>query len=102
MPDIPAGNEEIEKFHDFESVDNAMVQLGVRDEERVKIYEILAAILHLGNVSFEENNCLEGCKIASNTKNHLIHATKLLRIQQGTLEKYLLKRKIQVGSDPIL
>lgn len=96
-------NEEIKKFHDFALVDNALVELGVSNEGRIKIYKILGAILHLGNVTFEKNSCQEGCQITFSTRNHFIYAAQLLEIEQEILEEYLLKRKMEVrGSDPIL
>ena len=35
--------------------DKAMTHLGISDSEKQSIYTIVAALLHLGNVTFEEN-----------------------------------------------
>lgn len=87
---------------DFLAVDKALIEVGVTNEERIRIYKILAAILHIGNVTFEENPVIAGCQIADSS-NHSSYAAQLLGIEPRTLEDSLLTRKIYVtGSDPIM
>lgn len=84
-------------------IDKALINIGVSNEERIKIYKTLAAILHLGNIDFEENSLSEGCQIAASTKNHFTYATQLLGIEQEILEEYLLKRRMEFTKfEPIL
>lgn len=40
---------------DFAAVDKALSNLGVAPVDRLAIYTAVAAVLHLGNVSFEDN-----------------------------------------------
>lgn len=69
----------------------------------MKIYKILAAILHLGNVIFEDNLLVDGCKIADRTAVHFRYAAQLLEIEQKQLEMSLLTRKMEInGADPIV
>ena len=42
-------------MNDFNVCDKAMSHLGISDEERLSIYTLVAAVLHLGNLEFEEN-----------------------------------------------
>lgn len=90
-------------FQDFGAVDKALIDVGVTNEERIKIYKILAAILHLGNVIFEENPLVEGCQITNSSIDHFCYAAQLLEIEQKNLEVSLLTRKMEInGSDPIV
>lgn len=88
-------------------MDKALIDVGVANEERINIYKILAAILHLGNVIFEENPSIAGCqtrcRITNSSRNHCFYAAQLLGIEQELLEMCLLTRKMEVaGSDPIV
>lgn len=96
-------NDNLNSFQDFIAVDKALIDIGVSSNERLKIYKTLAAILHLGNVAFEENPSLEGCQIVDITRKHIEYAAEFLNIEQNILETSLLTRKMEVkGSDPIV
>lgn len=73
------------------------------DDERSKIYKVLAAILHLGNIDFEGDVLTEKSRIIESTAIHLSYAAQLLEIGEEILKKSLLTRKMEVpGSDPIV
>lgn len=96
-------NVDLSNFQKFGEVDKALADVGVTSETRMKIYKILAAILHLGNVSFEENSLVEGCQIADSTANHFCYAAQLLEVEQIHLKTSLLTRKMAInGSEPIV
>ena len=40
---------------DFISMDKALSNLGITAQDRLSIYTTVAAVLHLGNITFEEN-----------------------------------------------
>jgi len=40
---------------DFQLTDAAMTHMGLSDAEKLAIYTVIAGVLHLGNVSFEES-----------------------------------------------
>lgn len=40
---------------DFKLTDDAMTHMGMTDAEKLAIYTIIAGVMHLGNVVFEEN-----------------------------------------------
>lgn len=68
----------------------------------MRIYKILAAILHLGNVDFEGSSMEEELKVSINTKNHFEYASQLLNVEPKLLERSLLMREIEVdGFDTI-
>lgn len=69
----------------------------------MKMFEVLATILHLGNVIFEEDNVTVECKISNETRSHCEYAALFLRVDRKMLETLLLTRSLQIkGSDPIM
>lgn len=96
-------NADSNTFQEFGAINKALIDVELTAEARIKIYKILAAILHLGNVTFEENPSVDGSQIAESTANHFRYAAQLLGIQQRSLEISLLTRKMEItGSDPIV
>lgn len=45
----------LDDVRDFSDVDKALSNLGIKPEDRLSVYTTVAAVLHLGNVVFEEN-----------------------------------------------
>jgi len=41
---------------DFKLTDDAMTHMGLSDADKLAIYTIIAGVLHLGNVSFEDSH----------------------------------------------
>lgn len=46
---------QLDDITDFKLTDDAMTHMGMTDEEKLSIYTVIAGVLHLGNVSFTEN-----------------------------------------------
>lgn len=83
---------------DFAALDNSLKELGLCDELRCKIYHHLGAILHLGNVCFENN--VEGyAEVSGDTSAQCIEwAANLLNIDSNQLKRSLLKRKYKLAN----
>ena len=45
----------LDDARDFKITDQAMASMGMDDNERMSIYTVVAAVLHVGNVTFEED-----------------------------------------------
>lgn len=45
----------LDDVKDFAAMDKALSNLGLTSQERLAIYTTVAAVLHLGNISFEDN-----------------------------------------------
>lgn len=45
----------LDDVKDFATMDKALSNLGLTSQERLAIYTTVAAVLHLGNISFEDN-----------------------------------------------
>lgn len=91
-PNIPG----IDDAKDFEDTRNAFTLLGFNKKDQMMIFRILAAILHLGNVSILECDAEgdeESCTIAPND-GHLVAVTELLGIDLDQIRTWLCNRKI--------
>lgn len=87
----------IDDVSDFKELDVALTRLGMSDTDRQQVYLTVAAVLHLGNVEFEENpdDTRGGCKVASNGEKSLLIASKLLEIEADELKQALVSRVMQ-------
>ena len=46
---------QLDDKNDFNLTDKAMTMMGMSEAEKLGIYTVVAGVLHLGNVEFEEN-----------------------------------------------
>ena len=46
----------LDDVRDFKVCDDAMDHLGMTQDERFSVYTIVASVLHLGNIRFEDNH----------------------------------------------
>lgn len=83
---------------DFNALDVALGTLELTKNSREKIYGQLAAILHIGNVKFEDdNNAL--VEISSGSKKSLDIAAKLLLVDAEQLASALLKKRLNISNE---
>lgn len=54
----------VDDMADFDEMVTCMISMGFSDEERTSVFKIVAAVLHLGDMGFEEGGTNEGCKIS--------------------------------------
>jgi len=47
---------QLDDIEDFELTDAAMTHMGMTDADKLAIYTIIAGVLHLGNVSFDDRH----------------------------------------------
>eukprot|EP01137_Pigoraptor_chileana_P032461 Opistho-2@21853 len=88
---------------EFNEMTEAMDRLGIEGKEQALVFELVAGILHLGNVEFvaNEGDRAEGSKIKD--KKELEIAAKLFQVEVAVLEKAVNNRTMQVkGQDPML
>lgn len=64
------------------------------DKERCDIYTIVAAVLHLGNIEFEENieSTKGGCKVTEQTEQSLSVVANLLSVDVDELRQALITK----------
>lgn len=79
----------------FNELDNALTELGLQENRRNEIYRHLAALLHLGNIDFENNDDNKSF-ITSDTYSSLEYAANLLSIDVVELKNVFLERKYTI------
>ena len=62
---------QLDDVRDFEITDSAMTAMGMTDNEKLNIYTIVAGVLHLGNVFFEDDPESKGVQVTwDDHQNH--------------------------------
>ncbi|KAK3097679.1 hypothetical protein FSP39_012037 [Pinctada imbricata] len=89
----------LDDVKDFKVCDNAMTHLGISVDEKQSIYTIVAALLHLGNIAFEENveDTKGGCKVGDGAENTLVTTASLLAVDKEELRECLTTRIMQTS-----
>ncbi|EEZ98246.1 myosin heavy chain 95F isoform X2 [Tribolium castaneum] len=87
----------IDDIADFLTLDGALSRLGLSDSDRFDIYSTVAAVLHLGNIEFEENpeDTRGGCRVSPSKAKSLEIASGLLGIDPTELRQALEARVMQ-------
>ncbi|RLN72559.1 hypothetical protein BBJ28_00004451 [Nothophytophthora sp. Chile5] len=84
----------------FERTKTALGLIDVSEKAQNVLFEVLAGVLHLGQVEIHAKNSDEESTIAPNDQG-TAHATKLLGISEAQLEKALCSRQIAVSSEKV-
>lgn len=77
----------------FDETISALEQIGIFPEEQNRIFQIVAGILHLGNVDFVQN--AETVHVTPNTQASLKMAAKLFGIGDSLLEQTLTRKTVE-------
>uniref|UniRef100_UPI00358DECC1 unconventional myosin-Ie-like n=1 Tax=Myxine glutinosa TaxID=7769 RepID=UPI00358DECC1 len=80
----------IDDKKDFEETLKAMPVIGISEEDQTMVLQIVAGVLHLGNINF----CEAGNYAAVENEDFLAFPAFLLGINQGSLKAKLTSRKI--------
>uniref|UniRef100_A0AAQ5Y8U3 Unconventional myosin-VI n=1 Tax=Amphiprion ocellaris TaxID=80972 RepID=A0AAQ5Y8U3_AMPOC len=77
---------------DFNRMCVAMKKIGLDDTEKLDLFRVVAGVLHLGNIDFEEAGSTSGgCAIKNQSSKTLEHCAELLGLDQGDLRVMPLK-----------
>lgn len=84
----------LDDFNDFKELDQALSRLGLSDGDRIEIYGLVAAVLHLGNITFEDNpeDTRGGCRVAQSSEKTMTTAAKLIGCDPFELRQALVSR----------
>lgn len=78
------------------TLDQSLSLLDLSDMQREKIYQIVAGILHLGNIQFDE---YEGrCYISADSEKFLEYSASLFGVDVETLKANLLERNVSFNA----
>nr|XP_033192922.1 myosin heavy chain 95F isoform X1 [Bombus vancouverensis nearcticus]XP_033192923.1 myosin heavy chain 95F isoform X1 [Bombus vancouverensis nearcticus]XP_033192924.1 myosin heavy chain 95F isoform X1 [Bombus vancouverensis nearcticus] len=77
----------------------ALTRLGLTEAERMEIYTMVAAVLHLGNITFEDNpeDTKGGSRISSNSEKAVLMSAKLLAVDPEELRQALVSKVMQTS-----
>ncbi|XP_050079462.1 myosin heavy chain 95F [Anopheles maculipalpis] len=84
----------LDDYEDFRQLDEALGRLGLSEAERTQIYSLVAAVLHLGNIRFEENpeDSNGGCRITQDSQTSLNVTARLIGVDPSELRQALMSR----------
>lgn len=84
----------LDDFEDFARMDQALTRLGLANIQKLEIYGLVSAVLHLGNISFEENpgDAKGGCQITASSEKSLTITSKLMGVDPLELRQALVSR----------
>lgn len=87
----------IDDYNHFQSLDKALGRLGLNETAKLEIYSLVAAVLHLGNISFEEipDDVRGGCQVANSSEEALNTTCRLLGVDPDELRQALVSRVMQ-------
>ena len=82
---------------DYMATVEAMRVMGIPDQVRDNIFELISGILHVGNINFVED-AKGNAQIDPNSKEELDWASRFLRVDPTVLKNALLFRVVEVQS----
>ncbi|XP_074640045.1 unconventional myosin-VI-like isoform X2 [Tubulanus polymorphus] len=90
---------QLDDVKDFKKMDDAMTKMGLNESEKFDIYTVVASVLHLGNLVFEENHedSKGGCKISGGSEVSLRIAATMLGVDKDELNEALVSRVMQTS-----
>uniref|UniRef100_A0AAX7SCL5 Unconventional myosin-VI n=1 Tax=Astatotilapia calliptera TaxID=8154 RepID=A0AAX7SCL5_ASTCA len=78
---------------DFARMCVAMKKIGLDDTEKLDLFRVVAGVLHLGNIDFEEAGSTSGgCAIKNQSSQTLEHCAELLGLEEEDLRVSLTSR----------
>lgn len=79
----------------FAKVDGVFDTLRLTEDNKITIFQLLASILHLGNVVFEDEN-ENKARIMKSSEKHIDFAAKLLSLSSEELKNALLSKPMHI------
>lgn len=85
----------------FAKVNQVFETFGFSEAIKLTIFELLASILHLGNIEFEDNG--DGhAKILEPSENNIKFASKLMKVPFNDLKTSILFKSMKDNNSEIL
>ena len=82
---------------DFQALNRDLTNIGLTDEDRLSVYIAIASVLHLGNITFQDNpeDNTGGCMVAPESEASLAITSSLLGLEPEELRGALVSRVMQ-------
>ncbi len=89
-------------FENFEETVQCLSRIGLSTEEQNIIFSLAAAVLHLGNVTFQENDSGDHSAVVSNAnRSSLVKACALLGLEERDVTEAILTKLLTIGGKTI-
>ncbi|KAK9367129.1 P-loop containing nucleoside triphosphate hydrolase protein [Lipomyces kononenkoae] len=89
----------VDDSEEFQLTRNALATIGINSETQQKIFQILAALLHIGNINITAGR---NDSNLSSTEPSLVRACDLLGIDSFSFAKFITKKQIITRSEKIV
>uniref|UniRef100_A0A8C4QSW8 Myosin VIb n=1 Tax=Eptatretus burgeri TaxID=7764 RepID=A0A8C4QSW8_EPTBU len=83
---------------DYKRMCSAMQRIGLNESEKLDLFRVVAGVLHLGNIHFEETGSSSGCGLTLSSEQCLECCAELLGLDQEDLCESLTCRVMQTSS----
>ncbi|XP_061430658.1 LOW QUALITY PROTEIN: unconventional myosin-VI-like [Lethenteron reissneri] len=88
----------LDDVRDYARMCQAMEKIGLNRDEKLNLFRVVAGVLHLGNVDFQEAGSTSGgCMVSSDCSAYLQHTAELLGLDQEDLCESLTSRIMASG-----
>lgn len=90
----------VHDLKDFQNLEKSLDHLEVGPADRLSIFTVVASVLHLGNVDFEDDpdDTRGGCRVQDSTEASLKLAAQLIGVDIDELRTSLTSRVMQTGT----
>ena len=90
----PLNDPQLDDLNDFNQCDQSMDHMGLSKQDKINIYSTVAAVLHLGNINFEDEpeSTKGGCQVTSSTEQSLALTSAMLGLDTRDLRNALTSR----------
>lgn len=85
----------LDDVKDFAVMEKSMTDCGLQPPEKSNVFRLVAAVLHLGNIEFEESG--DGSAITSATESSLTGVSAMLGLEADALRKALTIKMISIA-----
>lgn len=87
----------IDDIKGFNNLNRNLGNIGLNDQERLEVFTTIAAVLHIGNIAFEEDpeDNKGGCTVTQSSESSLQITSQLLGLDPDELRRALTARVMQ-------
>ena len=85
----------------FKETRTCLGNLGLDEDQQRAVFSIAAAVLHLGNIDFEEEDGSENAQIAESSLGSLRQACTLLGLNESNMAEAILTKRLVVNGKTI-
>nr|CAB3264159.1 unconventional myosin-VI [Phallusia mammillata] len=87
-------------YKDFSRISNSMKEMGISDGDIMEIFQVVAGVLHLGNITFEDaGGSSGGCMVSDSSRESVKITAELLGLDPTSLTEALTTRSMRSAGE---